>query len=324
MAVASVSRSQRRAVLEVSMDRNIRRAALVVALAVCAASPAIAVDEPMREFGLLLGAGILDSTWTGQPGSLSNAAPVLGLRYAYILPDRLALFADITYERHDTAQHGATAQAATARFGPELLLPWMTRHSRFFVAGAVGWLGGWTSHAESFNRPLVGLGFGQRFVTESSNVLRWELRADTTLGHSGLQGKSVTNAQFLIGWSLGNPQPDSDLDGVPDYRDRCRATPRGWPVDANGCPTDSDGDGVPDAIDHCPNTPKGWPVDERGCPLDSDRDGVPDGADHCPNTPAGVKVDVHGCPLPTPRSTPTPNVPPHAVPQPSATPTPKA
>lgn len=62
--------------------------------------------------------------------------------------------------------------------------------------------------------------------------------------------------------------------------------------------TDSDGDGVYNRTDRCRNTPKGWPVDMWGCPLDSDGDGVPDGDDLCPYTPRSVKVDDNGCPFP--------------------------
>ncbi len=61
---------------------------------------------------------------------------------------------------------------------------------------------------------------------------------------------------------------------------------------------DSDGDRVYDRTDRCPHTPRGWPVDASGCPLDSDGDGVSDGADLCPGTPHGVKVDDRGCPIP--------------------------
>ncbi|MEA3544944.1 MAG: OmpA family protein [Thermodesulfobacteriota bacterium] len=59
---------------------------------------------------------------------------------------------------------------------------------------------------------------------------------------------------------------------------------------------DSDGDGVTDDKDWCPNTPKGAPVDKNGCPTDSDGDGVFDYLDNCPNTPKGVSVDATGCP----------------------------
>jgi hypothetical protein len=60
---------------------------------------------------------------------------------------------------------------------------------------------------------------------------------------------------------------DDDLDGVPNNRDRCRATARGALVDTRGCPTDLDGDGVSDGLDRCPATPKGTQVDPFGCPI---------------------------------------------------------
>ena len=91
--------------------------------------------------------------------------------------------------------------------------------------------------------------------------------------------------------------PDFDHDGVPDYRDKCSLTPEGVKVDENGCPLDSDHDGVPDYIDICPGTAAGISVDEYGCPKDADGDGVPDYLDQCPNTPKGAAVDIHGCPL---------------------------
>ena len=90
---------------------------------------------------------------------------------------------------------------------------------------------------------------------------------------------------------------DSDNDGVPDYLDKCEATPTGVKVDKDGCPLDSDGDGVPDYLDKCAGTPAGVKVDEYGCPLDSDGDGVADYLDKCPNTPKGTEVDASGCPL---------------------------
>jgi OOP family OmpA-OmpF porin len=117
---------------------------------------------------------------------------------------------------------------------------------------------------------------------------------------------------------------DTDMDGVPDRKDKCPDTPTGVKVDENGCPVDTDGDGiadyqdkcpdvkglaalqgcpdadgdgVADADDRCPNTPAGVKVDASGCPLDADGDKVPDYLDKCPNTPSGVAVDANGCPL---------------------------
>ncbi len=88
-----------------------------------------------------------------------------------------------------------------------------------------------------------------------------------------------------------NGCPDKDGDGIADKDDDCPDIP--GLAKFNGCP-DKDEDGVPDPKDKCPDTPKGCPVDANGCPLDSDGDGVIDCQDRCP-TEAG-SVDNEGCP----------------------------
>lgn len=88
-----------------------------------------------------------------------------------------------------------------------------------------------------------------------------------------------------------NGCPDTDGDGIPDKDDEC-PTVAGL-AKFKGCP-DTDEDGVPDSKDKCPNTPKGCPVDANGCPLDSDGDGVIDCEDKCP-TEAGPASN-NGCP----------------------------
>lgn len=88
-----------------------------------------------------------------------------------------------------------------------------------------------------------------------------------------------------------NGCPDTDGDGIPDKDDDC-PTVAGL-AKFKGCP-DTDEDGVPDPKDKCPNTPKGCPVDANGCPLDSDGDGVIDCQDKCPSV-AGPASN-NGCP----------------------------
>jgi outer membrane protein OmpA-like peptidoglycan-associated protein len=88
-----------------------------------------------------------------------------------------------------------------------------------------------------------------------------------------------------------NGCPDTDGDGIPDKDDDC-PTVAGL-AKFKGCP-DTDEDGVPDPKDKCPNTPKGCPVDANGCPLDSDGDGVIDCEDKCPSV-AGPASN-NGCP----------------------------
>lgn len=89
-----------------------------------------------------------------------------------------------------------------------------------------------------------------------------------------------------------NGCPDKDGDGIPDKDDACPDV--AGLAKFKGCP-DTDGDGVPDPKDKCPNTPKGCPVDANGCPLDSDGDGIIDCEDKCP-TVKGVKENA-GCPV---------------------------
>ncbi len=59
-------------------------------------------------------------------------------------------------------------------------------------------------------------------------------------------------------------QSDEDGDGVIDYYDRCFATPKGAPVDANGCTPDSDGDGIVDFIDAEPQSLPNAKVNSSG------------------------------------------------------------
>jgi OOP family OmpA-OmpF porin len=101
-----------------------------------------------------------------------------------------------------------------------------------------------------------------------------------------------------IGGQSGNCSAnDSDGDGVNDHKDKCPNTPKGAPVDKDGCALDSDGDGVTDNKDRCPETPRGVDVYVDGCPLDTDMDGVPDYLDKCPDTERGKSVNAEGCHL---------------------------
>ncbi len=89
--------------------------------------------------------------------------------------------------------------------------------------------------------------------------------------------------------------PDTDKDGIADKDDACPEV--AGIASLKGCP-DSDGDGVADKDDKCAGTPKGYKVDATGCPIDTDKDGVVDAEDECP-TVAGLK-EYKGCPKPEP------------------------
>ena len=86
--------------------------------------------------------------------------------------------------------------------------------------------------------------------------------------------------------------PDTDKDGIADKDDACPEVAGLGSL--KGCP-DTDGDGIADKDDKCPDTPKGYKVDAKGCPLDQDNDGVLDADDACP-TVSGPKENK-GCPV---------------------------
>ncbi len=101
--------------------------------------------------------------------------------------------------------------------------------------------------------------------------------------------------------------PDTDGDGIPDSKDQCVLEPEdkdGY-LDDDGCPDpDNDLDGIPDQADKlgdksCMNDaedPDGY-EDNDGCPdLDNDGDGVHDLEDMCPNEPGPPGGDRPGCP----------------------------
>jgi OOP family OmpA-OmpF porin len=86
--------------------------------------------------------------------------------------------------------------------------------------------------------------------------------------------------------------PDKDKDGIADKDDACPDV--AGIASLKGCP-DADGDGVADKDDKCAGTPKGYKVDANGCPFDTDKDGVINEEDDCP-TVAGTKENK-GCPV---------------------------
>ena len=148
---------------------------------------------------------------------------------------------------------------------------------------------------------LTGLA-GFRFGVSPNVGIRTSVTLDYVPSPQASRADHYVNwgIQVGLGLMLGNKY-DSDHDGVKDNVDKCPNTPRGEPVDADGCSAsqrDTDGDGVKDNADKCPNTPPGEKVDANGCSesqRDADGDGVPDVRDKCPNTPAGEAVDSNGC-----------------------------
>jgi len=71
-------------------------------------------------------------------------------------------------------------------------------------------------------------------------------------------------------------------------------------LDTDGCPEpDNDLDGIPDTADKCPNDPEDFDgfEDNDGCPdPDNDKDTVPDVKDQCPNEIGSTTQEPLGCP----------------------------
>ncbi len=105
----------------------------------------------------------------------------------------------------------------------------------------------------------------------------------------------IDDCPTVAGLSSLKGCPDSDKDGIADKDDACPEV--AGIASLKGCP-DTDGDGITDKDDKCAGTPKGYKVDATGCPIDTDKDGIVDDEDECP-TVAGLK-EYKGCPKPEP------------------------
>ena len=103
-------------------------------------------------------------------------------------------------------------------------------------------------------------------------------------------------------FQLTGYMPDSDGDGVVDYRDECPETDANEGANSVGCAPsqrDTDFDGINDRDDLCPRTKSDASIDGNGCSIaqltDSDNDGVSDSDDECPNTLVEGITDRKGC-----------------------------
>jgi OOP family OmpA-OmpF porin len=235
------------------------------------------------------------AVWTDDDGSRKIDDAVSGgqINAGGQLSEHIGLEGLLGY--HDIAgfpgqEHLELGVNVLARMAPEFWL------SPYALAG-VGYLDTETTTSVTDNRGILSFGLGFRLrLGESRVALRGEYRA--RLAYRG--GEHLTDRLGLLGIEIrfgGGPDPiiDVDADGVDDYIDRCRHSPAGAVVAADGCEPDSDRDGVRNSLDACPDTAAGERVDASGCTLDDDGDGIGNRLDQCPGTISGVTVDVTGC-----------------------------
>ncbi|MEC7180314.1 MAG: thrombospondin type 3 repeat-containing protein [Candidatus Thermoplasmatota archaeon] len=138
----------------------------------------------------------------------------------------------------------------------------------------------------------------------------WTLEGEFHPENSGEYAFSSNDSEILMfsrADSAGVEQltgymPDSDGDGVVDYRDECPDSDTSEGSNSAGCAPsqrDTDFDGVNDRDDLCPRTKSGASTDGNGCSIaqltDSDNDGVSDSDDGCPNTSSEGITDRKGC-----------------------------
>ena len=212
----------------------------------------------------------------------------------------LAIEAEAAYTKTHVISTSTDVSSIPLRARLTYNIPLGENASSFQIGG--GYVRDLYRSGQHFNENGVTGLAGLRFGLSEHVGLRLSVTADYIPSPSAARADNYVNwgIQLGLGLMVGN-RYDSDHDGVKDNADRCPDTPRGEPVDANGCSAsqrDTDGDGVKDNADKCPNTPPGEKVDANGCSasqLDADGDGVPDAVDKCPNTPKGEPVDRNGC-----------------------------
>jgi len=189
----------------------------------------------------------------------------------------------------------------------DLMYQYNFRRVKPFALVSAGWvMEDLAGSAGSELDPAVGLGLGAIVpIFKNGSGLRTEVRYLADGEVFGASSQRTDDIRFGIGAHIPygiaaestSAPTDKDADGIPDYRDRCPATPAGTQVDVWGCALDSDGDGVGDNVDQCPGTPSGQAVDSVGCEegRDKDKDGVADDTDECPDTSSGLNVNSAGC-----------------------------
>jgi OOP family OmpA-OmpF porin len=154
---------------------------------------------------------------------------------------------------------------------------------------------------------MLNAGAGFKLFVSDDLALRVDARyvADLNSDRTYDQRQSSDTDHNLIAtaglvWQFGGPPAapappaDSDMDGVPDSRDKCPGTPPGVAVDAVGCPPAPPKPEPAAEVKPLPVVPPPPPAPIDG---DDDGDGVPNSRDKCPNTPRGVLVDEYGCDL---------------------------
>ena len=144
-------------------------------------------------------------------------------------------------------------------------------------------------------RPTFNINYVDVFDAAISSKNNYETYLSTHIGLVYKFGKNERNAVWANNEDIGDERfqvVDTDEDGVINELDKDPETPTEAMVYGNGMAVDTDMDGIPDYKDKC-SLIKGIEVNE-GCPEDRDGDGIFDYDDVCPDV-KGVAENL-GCP----------------------------
>jgi len=282
-----------------SMKRNISVLFLLGVLLVAYTCPLSAgIKANSQNLAPTFGAMYWDLTDEGLP--VEARSPYLGARYSVFFHERVGV--EGSFGILPSANSEDTRSYNFMKFGGNVIFNLATGNVIPYAVGGVGLMKNWVQEEYlDINDPYYEFGGGIKYYPGDDTWVGIDVRdVLMPLELDGGESKNYQNilATFSFGFQWGGgPPPDTDMDGVPDKKDKCPGTPMGAVVDERGCPVDTDGDGVYDGLDKCTGTPAGARVDKSGCPMDSDGDGVFDGIDKCASTPSGAVVDATGCPL---------------------------
>ncbi|MEO1481725.1 MAG: OmpA family protein [Myxococcota bacterium] len=222
---------------------------------------------------------------------LNEFNPTLGLRFAYLPSDYLAIEGEVAWIFSAADLTDQTVGILSPRAHLRLQLPYVV--TPFVLAGGGALM--------AFSEPTAvgddidpGAYWGAGFRHSFTDLADFRVEGRQWFAPAADPDDISTRYEVLVGFDFhlfGNK--DSDGDGVYDDADACPAVAG---PESNGCPTpDSDGDGLNDREDECPKVAG---LDAfKGCPdPDPDKDGVPADKDKCPDVAGEAQFD--GCPNP--------------------------
>lgn len=142
-----------------------------------------------------------------------------------------------------------------------------------FAKAGIGYEWYTNTHPSDYDGILVDAGLGLKAEITKQIALKLEALYMYKMNNNGVDGSNgeVHNVAALAGLTFSfdekaAPAPAAK-EAAPEPKPESKAVVAPVPAPKAEAPIDSDGDGVFDPQDKCPGTPKGFKVDAEGCPL---------------------------------------------------------